>query len=132
MKNRFIALVLASALVLAVTLSLSSCASEGGQEALTRAANVALAAGVISGRITPAQAAAVQKHGALILAAEDGPAKLAAIGLAALDVATETGKLTPEQAAALRAAGTVPLAPPVPDVAAPAAALPVVDVTSSK
>ena len=121
--KRFLLIAIDAAFVLALSLSLISCASQSTEETLMRAANVALTAGVISGRVTPAQAEAVQRHGALVLSAESGPARLAAIGNAALEAATTAGKLTPEQADALRSAGTVALVVP---------ALPVVDVTSGK
>lgn len=107
-----------------------SCSSPDGTAALTQAANIALTAGVVSGRITPQQAELVREYGALLLNAEDGPAKVAAISGAAVAVAEATGNLTPEQAEALRAAGTVPLEPPapIPGSDPPAA----IDVTSSK
>jgi hypothetical protein len=123
--KRVLLLLIGLAFVLALSLSLVSCDSASTKETLTRAANVALTAGVISGHVTPAQASEVRRYGALILAADDGSAKLAAIGNAAVEAATVSGKITPEQAEALRAAGAVPLAPPP-------VALPVVEVTQSK
>lgn len=133
MKNTFrllglhlLGLFLLPLLAALMGLGLTSCvSSESPEVTLTRLANVGLTAGVLSGRITPAQADLVRKHGALILAASDGPAKVAAISNAALDAATQAGKLTPEQVEVLRAAGTVPLAPAAVD-------LPAIDVTSGK
>lgn len=113
-------------------LALPSCSSSpDGKAALTQAANIALTAGVVSGRITPAQAELVREYGALLLNAEDGPAKVAAISGAAVAVAEATGNLTPEQAEALRAAGTVPLEPPAPIPGSDPPPL-AIEVTSSK
>lgn len=125
--KRILALLSGAALVLALSLSLVSCTTPEGEQVARQAANLALTGAVIGGYITPAQAALVRQHGALILDAEDGPAKVVAISNAALAGAEASGNLTPEQATALREAGAVPLAAP-----APPGALPVVDVTSSK
>jgi hypothetical protein len=122
--KRILALLCGAALVLALSLSLVSCTTPEGEQVARQAANIALTGAVIGGYITPAQAALVRQHGALILDAKDGPAQVVAISNAALAGAEASGNLTPEQAAALREAGTVPLSPP--------AAVPVVDVTSSK
>ncbi len=105
-------------LTLAVgSFAVPSCSSSpDGKAALTQAADIALTAGVVSGKITPQQAALVREYGALLFNAEDGPAKVAAISAAAVAAAEATGNLTPEQAAALRAAGAVPV--PAPDATA--------------
>lgn len=93
-------------------LGLTSCTLPAGQRAaLTQAADIALTAGVITGRITPAQAELVRTAGALILTEEAGPEKVVAISQAAVNAAEATGRLTPDQAAELREAGQVALPP---------------------
>lgn len=106
-------LILLLSIILIGLLGLASCAMTPGQkDQLMRAANVALAAGEMSGKVSPAQAAMVRKHGTLILAAgDDREAVLAALGNAAVDVAVERGALSQAEADRLRAAGQVPLAP---------------------
>lgn len=131
--KRILALLCGAALVLSLSFSLVSCGTPEGESLLRRTANVAITGAVIGGYITPAQASLVREHGALILDAKDGPAKVVAISNAAIAGAEASGNLTPEQAAALRQAGAVPLAPPPPSPGSDSpAALPEVDVTSSK
>lgn len=130
MKNA-LRILLSLTLAVGSPLALPSCSSPDGKAALTQAADIALTAGVVSGRITPAQADLVRTYGTLLLNAEDGPAKVAAISGAAVAAAEAAGNLTPEQAAALREAGTVPLTSPapIPGTDPPPVA---VEVTSSK
>lgn len=131
--KRFLLLAIGAAFVLALSLSLVSCGTPDGESLLRRTANVAITGAVIGGYITPAQAALVREHGALILDAKDGPAKVVAISNAALAGAEASGHLSPEAAEKLRTAGAVPLATPAPIPGSdPPSALPVVDVTSSK
>lgn len=124
MKTTGLVMVLAALLGLLLA-GVTSCTTEG-KAAAARLGNVALTAGVISGRITPAQAELVRKHGALLLAAETQEAQVAAISAAALEAAVETGALTAADAERLKAAGEVP----VPDPAALPAE--VVNSTSTK
>lgn len=110
MKIEAMMMVLLALLLTAVT----SCTTDG-KAAVARLGNVALTAGVISGRITPAQAALVREHGALLLAADTREAQVAAISAAALAAAVETGALSSAEASQLKAAGEVPVVadPPV-------------------
>lgn len=98
-------------LLIVCALGLISCAlTPDQQSALMRAANVALAVGEMSGKVSPKQAALIRQHGALILEASDNrEATLAALGNAAVDVAVVQGALTQAEADKLRAAGQVPL-----------------------
>jgi hypothetical protein len=113
MKTTGLMMVLAALLGLLLA-GVTSCTTQG-KETVARLGNVALTAGVISGRITPAQAELVRKHGALLLAAETQEAQVAAISAAALAAAVETGALSSSEASQLKAAGEVPVPddPPV-------------------
>lgn len=98
--------------VLGIAILPSCSLAPGQQQQLMRAANLALAVGEMSGKVSPGQAALVRKHGALILeAGDDREAALAALGNAAVDVAVERGAITDAEAEKLRAAGQVPLVP---------------------
>lgn len=107
MKTTGLVMVLAGLLALLLA-AVTSCTTEGKATA-ARLGNVALTAGVISGRITPEQAELVRKHGALLLAADSREAQVAAISAAALEAAVETGALTADEAERLKAAGKVPV-----------------------
>lgn len=110
-----IRLFLACLLALIVTLPQASCTGTPEQRAasLSRLANLALNVAVVSGRITPTQAAIVKQAGALVFeAASNREVKVEEISTLIVATAVETGALTPTQAEQLAAAERVPLNPP--------------------
>lgn len=121
MKFEAMMTVLLAILLVAVT----SCSTPEQTATVKRLGNVALTAGVISGRITPAQADLIRQHGALLLDAPSDEARVAALSAAAVEAAVVTGALSPEEAALLKEAGKVP-------VTGEPAAVAVVEVTSAK
>lgn len=110
------------ALLVLISIMQTSCVGtpEQRMNQLSRIANLALNVAVVSGKVTPTQAAIVKQAGGLIFeASTNREIKVEEVSTLIVASAVEMGAITPTQAEALAAAERVPLVPPAPALPTP-------------
>lgn len=103
-------------LLILLSIMQTSCVGtpEQRMSQLSRIANTALNVAVISGKVTPTQAALVKQAGQLIFeSSTNREIKVEEVSALIVSSAVEVGAITPTQAEAMAAAQRVPLMPPV-------------------
>lgn len=103
-------------MALFISIMQTSCVGtpEQRMSQLSRIANLALNVAVVSGKVTPTQAAIVKQAGGLIFeASTNREIKVEEVSTLIVSSAVEVGAITPTQAEAMAAAQRVPLMPPV-------------------
>jgi hypothetical protein len=109
-------------LALLISVMQTSCVGtpEQRMNQLSRIANLAFNVAVVSGKVTPTQAAIVKQAGRLIFeASTNREIKVEEVSTLIVASAVEAGAITPTQAEALAAAERVPLVPPTPALPTP-------------